>query len=367
MKRMIAFLLVVVLLITLGACSVQNQKLHIVNQNEDAAFSGVVLMTKDGKTVYEESAGFEKNNSQEPITVDTLFCMGSVSKQFAAGAILILQQDGELSVDDPLTKYYPQYTIGKDLTIRHLLDMRSGIKEFYDIEYIDDAFTELPTGELRGKVTNRNTVEENRQILEDWILRQPLEFEPDTSFEYCNSNYFLLARIVEKVSGMSYSDYVRERIFDPLGMTNSMFIDEVDFRNVPHLAAPTVHPHTVFVGITMGLGDMISNAKDIDRWLTSLKTNQILTKESVEMMSTDYTSDVDDEDYGFGIRMFGNGLFHAGAITTYETMVYTDTETGVNVFAVTNNEPNVDVSTSDMVWGLVDSLESEDSEEAADL
>ena len=95
--------------------------------------------------------------------MDSLFCIGSVSKQFTACAILLLQQDRKLSIDDRLTQYFPQYAAGSELTIRHLLEMRSGIAEFYDVEYIDDAFTELPTGELRNVITNDNTAEQNRR------------------------------------------------------------------------------------------------------------------------------------------------------------------------------------------------------------
>ena len=370
MKKMIALALAGAMLIGLAACTVTaapqpaettgrpEQSITVTEPAGTSAgehFSGVVFMTENGKTVYEAAGGVEKTKTKEPITLDTKFCIGSVSKQFAAAAILILQQDGKLSVDDSLAKYFPQYEPGKQLTLRNLLDMRSGIPEFYDVEYIDGAFTELPTGDLRGVITNDNTAAENRQLLEDWLMEQPLQFAPDTDFEYCNSNYFLLARIVELVSGKSYNDFVRERIFQPLGMTNSSFIDDADFSAVEHLAAPTVHPQTVHVGVTMGLGDMISNARDMDLWLTSLRTNKVLTKESVDMMSTDYTEGV-DEDYGFGIRMNGEGLYHTGNITTYQAMVYTDISKGINLFAVTNDDLHADESVDEICWDLIASI-----------
>lgn len=316
-------------------------------------FSGVVLMTKNGKPVFEKVEGVQKTGSNKPIKIDTLFCVGSVSKQFTAAAVLTLQQEGKLSVKDELSKFYPDYEYGDDLTLWNLLNMRSGITEFYDIEYIDGAFTELPAGELRETVTNSNSVRKNRETLEKWLLEQPLDFEPDTEFEYSNSNYFLLARIVEMVSGKNYYDYIREKILNPLEMNHTFFIDEVDFDSTPNLAAPTVNPKTVYVGVTMGLGDIISNAYDIDKWLTSLRTNKILTKESFQQMTTDYTDD-DDNHYGFGVRLTENGIFHTGAITTYETMVYTDIKNGINVFAVTNDDPDETYSVVDMVWDLLD-------------
>ena len=337
--------------------TVSKEQEYLNTMLSNTGFSGVIRVTKNGKTVCETAEGTENNSSKEAITTDTRFCIGSVSKQFAAASILLLQQDGKLSVDDKLTKFFPDYKCGDRLTVRHLLDMRSGIKEFYDVEYIDGAFTELPTGELRGVITNSNTVEQNRRLLEDWLLSQPLQFEPDSDFEYSNSNFFLLARIVEIVSGKSYNDFVRERIFEPLKMTHSTFIDDTDLFGQPHLAEPTVVPQTVYVGITMGLGDMISNASDIDRWLTSLKTQELLTEESLNMMATDYTNG-DDVNYGFGIRPIGQGLFHSGSFSTYLSMVYTDPETGLNIFAVTNDDINPNVDVDEVGWELVDYLEA---------
>ena len=363
MKRAIALLLAAAMAITiLASCGTNEKQAYLNAMIEGTGFSGVVLVTKNGKTVCESAKGTENKFSNKKITADTKFCIGSVSKQFAAAAILLLRQDGQLSVVDKLSKYFPDYRYGNELTIRHLLDMRSGIREFYDVEYIDDAFTELPTGELRGVITNDNTVEENREILEDWLLRQPLEFEPDTAFEYSNSNYFLLARIVEIVSGQSYNEFLRERIFKPLGMTHTTFIDDVDLFDQPDMAQPTVTPQTVYVGVTMGLGDMISNARDIDRWLTSLKTHELLDEESVDMMITDYTNEDDDDDeeeenYGFGIRPCGDGLFHSGYFSTYLTMVFTDPETGFNVFAVTNDDTNPNIDISEIGWNLIDGLD----------
>ena len=354
MKRIIALLLAASVLLSFAACGKSIDKQAFLNGKLDGTkFSGVVLMTQNGHTVCEAAMGVENDRSKEPITMDSLFCIGSVSKQFTACAILLLQQDGKLSIDDRLTQYFPQYAAGSELTIRHLLEMRSGIAEFYDVEYIDDAFTELPTGELRNVITNDNTAEQNRRILESWLLRQPLQFEPDTTFEYSNSNYFLLARIVELVSKQSYEDFIRSRIFEPLGMSHSLFIDEVDLKTLQHLAAPTVKPQTVYVGVTMGLGDMISNAHDIDKWLTSLKAHSLLTQESIALMSTNY-SESDDEDYGFGIRTSSLGLYHYGYITTYQTLAFTNPESGVNVITVTNDDPNPNITIDDIGWSLIE-------------
>lgn len=319
----------------------EEQKL-LENSLKQMNFSGVVRITEDSKTVCEVATGKKDSGSGAEIEAGTQFCVGSVSKQFTAASIMLLQEKGKLSVDDKLEKYFPGYKYGKDLTVKHLLSMRSGIAEFYDADYIDNVYTELPTGELSKTVTNDATVEENQKALESWLLEQPLTFDPDSTFTYSNSNYFLLARIVEIVSGKKYNAFVRESFFEPLSMKNSTFIDDVDWKNLPNLAKPTVDAKTVYVGITMGLGDIISNADDMDAWLTSLRTHKLLSAKSVDAMIADYSPE-DDLVYGYGLIPDGmGGAFHYGYFTTYHAMAYIHPEKKLNLFAVTNDDAHAE-------------------------
>ena len=121
MKRAIALLLAAAMAITiLASCGTNEKQAYLNAMIEGTGFSGVVLVTKNGKTVCESAKGTENKFSNKKITADTKFCIGSVSKQFAAAAILLLRQDGQLSVDDKLSKYFPDYRYGNELTIRHL-------------------------------------------------------------------------------------------------------------------------------------------------------------------------------------------------------------------------------------------------------
>lgn len=315
---------------------------QLENSLKQMNFSGVVRITENGETICEVALGKKDSSTGEEIKPDTQFCVGSVSKQFTAASIMLLQEEGRLSVDDKLEKYFPGYKYGKDLTVKNLLSMRSGIAEFYDADYIDNVYTELPAGELSKTVTNGATVEQNQKALESWLLEQPLTFEPDSTFTYSNSNYFLLARIVEIVSGKKYNAFVRESFFEPLGMKSSTFIDDVDWKNLPNLAKPTVDAKTVYVGITMGLGDIISNADDMDVWLTSLRTNRLLSAKSVDAMIADYSPE-DDLVYGYGLIPDGmGGAFHYGYFTTYHAMAYIHPEKKLNLFAVTNDDAHAE-------------------------
>ena len=289
--------------------------------------------------------------------MNSRFCIGSVSKQFAAASIMLLKQRGMLSVEDKLEKYFPQYKIGKDITLKNLLTMRSGIAEFYGVYYIDDAFTEIPTNDLEGVLTNQKTPGENREILKSWLFKQPLLFEPDSTYEYSNSNFFLLAEVVSQVSGMEYEDFVKKNILDTLGMKQTGFID--DNRDFNGLSKPSVDTKTVYIGITRGLGDLYSCADDMDLWLSSFRKHTLLTEESVKEMSQDYSPE-DEYYYGYGINPDGEGgLFHTGFFSTYYAVDYTNPEEEINLFAVTNDNKSMKADLTELCFKLLDKAQSD--------
>ena len=354
MKRILALVLTMMFCFSLTSCGMlQDEQAFLEKELSSMNFSGVVRLTKDGRVLCEYVAGTEQPDSKRKITRDTKFCVGSVSKQFAAASIMLLKQDGKLNVEDTMDKYFPDYRYGKQLTLKHLLTMRSGIPEFYDVIFIDDAFTEVPVAGLDKTITNDGTPEQNQKLLEEWLLKQPLDNPPDTVSYYSNSNYFLLSRVVELVSGMKYNDFVRERIFKPLQMTHSGFVDDEDWQHMPNLAKPSVDTQTVYVGATRGLGDMISDAKDMERWLKSLRTYDILTEESVKEMTTNYSPE-DEMEYGYGLMPDKDGSFcHTGSFTTYHALAYSYPKLGIDLFGITNDNANLEGDLNEVCFELL--------------
>ena len=332
----------------------ENLQRMLESLTEEADFGGVIRITRDGKTLCEIARGSTYSGADEQNTMDSRFCIGSVSKQFAAASIMLLKQKGLLSVDDKLKKYFPQYTIGKDITLKNLLTMRSGIAEFYGVHYINDAFTEIPTNDLEGVLTNKKTPGENREILKGWLFKQPLIFEPDSTYEYSNSNFFLLAEIVSQISGMEYEDFVKKNILEPLGMKQTGFIDDnTDFSG---LSKPSVDTKSIYIGITQGLGDLYSCAGDMDKWLSSIWKHTLLTEESVQEMSQDYSPE-EEYYYGYGINPDGEGgLFHTGFFSTYYAVDYTNPDEHINLFAVTNDETKMKSDLAELCYRLIDRL-----------
>lgn len=331
-KKLIGILLVLCMITgfaagagSFNASAQTDAQAYLDEMMEDYGLSGAVIVTKNGKVVCQSARGMANSAEGKEMTLDTLFPIGSNSKQFCAVAILMLQEQGKLSVDDTLAKYFPEYEAGKDITIENLLAMRSGIREHQE-------------GLFNGyNLSVDATSEENIQTILEWLYTQKLLFKPGKSHRYANTNYLLLSMIVEQASGQSYGEFITENIFEPLEMNNSGFYEEL--MNHPDLAEYTAEDYSPIdpelKGLTKGCGDLVSTVEDMDKWLTSLSNCTLISKESFDAMTTDYSKGTG---YGYGVRLQEDGaVFHDGAIVSYLSFTFTYPEKGFNVFGVTND------------------------------
>ena len=307
---------------TTAAIITDTIKENMDNVLAENKFEGIVCLTHNGDVVYQYATG--KDESGADLTVESTMYIGSVSKQFCAAAILMLRDQGKLSLDDTLDIYFPEYSLGKDITVKNLLAMRAGISE-------------LITGDY--DISTDKTKEENISAIKEWIFEQPLYFDPDTSWMYSNSNFFLLSLIVEQVSGQQYNDFIRENFFEPLGMTHSGFVSEVKVSPewAGGLTYDTFQAREGCEGLTQGAGDIASNAADMDIWMTLLSSGKVISLESYQEMTTDYSPDF-AIGQGFGIRceLYADGVGHPGNIGSYTALDYINKENGYNLFVATN-------------------------------
>lgn len=360
MKKITALLLAAVLLCCLTACGKSAEKAEPVTEATTQApteagalqtiadavirqsgFEGVVMITQNGEVLAQSAVGSTNREPNAPVTPDTRFCVASVSKQFAATAIMLLQEQGLLSTSDTIDAYFPDFVYGGSITIQNLLSMRSGL-------FTGDGIVPN-SGEAPSMVPEEygfsydNTMEENRQAALAWLFEQPLNFEPGTRYEYSNSNYFLLAQIVEQVAGMPYEDFVRQRIFEPLGMSRSGFIHELwheDDVALPPAADSENFEAPIASGVLQGAADLVTTAGDIDKWLTALRQKTLLSEESYAEMTQDYSPH--DGKYGYGLMLhMPNGVGHTGMLSAYTSLAYTRPDKGYNFFAVSNNKASV--------------------------
>ncbi len=282
-------------------------------------FEGIVYVTNKGEVVYSQTNG--KDEKGNDLTLDTPMYIGSVSKQFCAAGIMMLSEQGELSVEDTLDKYFPEYEAGKDITIHNLLCMRSGIPDHTQ-----------GAAELFDTEKNES---ENIGAMKEWIFSQPLNFEAGTKMEYSNTNYFLLGNIIEQVTGQHYESFIRENIFEPLKMTNSGFISEVETKAEfsKSLSFDTFTVGENAEGLVKGAGEIVSTAYDMDKWMTALKSGKIVSKESFEEMIKDYSPDFAKK-YGYGLEAMYRGVGHTGRIGNYGSVNFMGTKEDYNIYAV---------------------------------
>ncbi len=171
--------------------------------------SASIAIVRDGRTVYVQAYGDARLEPQLTAEPGMRYAIGSVSKQFTAAAILLLQQDGKLSLDDKVAKYFPDLTRANEITVRQLLSHTSGYQDYWPQDYMVPLMVEPVTPE---------------GIMDRWA-KKPLDYEPGTKWQYSNTGYVIAGRIVEKVSGKPLFQFLQERVFTPLQMKSAHDFD----------------------------------------------------------------------------------------------------------------------------------------------
>jgi CubicO group peptidase (beta-lactamase class C family) len=236
---------------------------------------------RDGKIVKAEGYGIANLEWDVPVKADTIFQSGSVGKQFAATAVMMLVEEGKVGLDDPLRKYFPDAPeTWKDIKIRNLLSHTSGLGEYES----------GPRTKPDGPFYLRLDMTEDE--LYKRITAMPMDFKPGEDWSYRNTNYVLLGIIIHRVTGKFYGDYLQERIFQPLGMTSTRIISDRDI--IPHRAAgyelvKGELKNQDWVSPTFNStadGTLYFTVLDLEKWDAALYTERLLKRSSLEQMWT---------------------------------------------------------------------------------
>lgn len=234
-----------------------------------------VLIAQDGQVIFHQSYGFANLEKKVPANTDTKFRIGSITKQFIGTAILKLQEEGKISLDDKLSKYMPDFPRGDEVTIYHLLTHTSGIHSFTD----RNSFTDY--------VTKKATAKQIVDSIKSWEF----DFNPGDNFQYNNSGFFLLGEIIEIVSGKWYGDYLKEEFFIPLGMKNTgVYINENPIENEAIGYAlekgkyvPALNWNMSWAG---GAGSLYSTTGDLFLWNEAIFNGLVLNEVSLQLAFT---------------------------------------------------------------------------------
>lgn len=267
---------------------------------DNGYFNGVVVVAEKGQVIYKKGFGYANEENKIANDGNTLFNLCSITKQFTAMAIMMLKEQGKLSYDDGLEKYFPNLPY-KNITLRHLLNHTSGLPDYMNL-----AFNNWPEG---------NTYANEEAIALLNIHQPPVLFSAGDRFQYCNTGYMLLATIIEKVSGKTYENFLNETIFKPLGMSKTFVLtpanktavakgyvfDRQLAANVPAENSARFSKQVTTIIYPVGDGGIFSCANDMIKWDEALRANKLVKPATLqEAFTSSIANDGKETGYGFG-------------------------------------------------------------------
>ena len=276
---------------------------------QENGFQGAVLVGRGKSIVFARGYGLcdEKAAApdQVPIGINTTFEAGSISKQMTAAAVMQLVQAGKLATTDKISKFFPDFEAGDKITIEMLLNMRSGLTDH--INSADDFFPKNIYRRIEVKQMACEPVEEN--LVLEYLNEAPLLAEPDSTYFYCNTNYFLLARIIEQVSGMQFAAYMQKNIFDRCGMSRTnLSFQKTDTRGYDYKG----RYYSIPASLALGCGDVNSCVTDLFKWNVLFTGGKVVKKKTFKKM-------VDSESYGYGVYCHEGSIFHTGVTNVFNS------------------------------------------------
>jgi D-alanyl-D-alanine carboxypeptidase len=321
--------------------------------NDTLARTGVpsasVAVVKDGKIVYLNAYGSARLESKTPATPAMRYSIGSISKQFTAAAMLLLQEQGKLSLDDKVAKFVPDLTRANEVTIRQLLSHTSGYQDYWPQDYVMPMMLQPVTA---------------AKILDMWA-RKPLDFDPGTKWQYSNTNYVIAGVIIEKVSGKPLLQFLKENVFAPLGMASVANIDEKKLGDTdptgymryalgPLRVAPKEGPGWLFAA-----GELAMTAEDLAKWNISIIDQKLLKPASYRELEREaQLNNGLGTRYGLGVSLATEAghraVSHGGEVSGFvsESIVFPDER--VSVVALTNQDASS--AADDIAHGVVPML-----------
>jgi CubicO group peptidase (beta-lactamase class C family) len=272
-----------------------------------------LLVVKDGKPIIRRGFGYADLEKHIKAGPETDYRMASVTKQFTAASILLLKQDGKLRLEDTVRKYLPELPASDDkITVYHLLTHTGGLIDYEDLVPAD-----------------RTTQLNDDDVLSMIATQQRLYFEPGTAFRYSNGGYVLLGLIAQRVSGMDLADFMKQRIFQPLGMDHTLMYEHDHGPEVPHRAygysqvdGKWTKTDQSVTSATRGDGGIYTSIDDLAKWDAALYSDKLLNEDSRHAAFTPHDPSGDpDSGYGFGWRISEDTVWHSGESMGFRNII----------------------------------------------
>lgn len=294
--------------------------------------SASVAVVQGGKLVYTHAYGLAHVAPDKAATPEMRYSIGSISKQFTAAAILMLQEQGKLKLDDPVGKYVPGLTHGDAVTIREILSHTPGYQDYWPEDYLMTPMMKPATAQ---------------EIVDKWA-KKPLDFEPGTKWQYSNTNFVIAGLIVEKVSGEKLMDFLEQQIFHPLGMKSVWDSDETKLTQtdatpyIRYALGPLRLAPKEGRGWMFAAGELAMTAHDLALWDESLMQRSLMKPESYKEMFTEVKlKDGQGTHYGLGVEVQQRdghlSIEHSGEVTGFVSDNEVLVDDGVAVAVLTNH------------------------------
>ncbi|KFF19915.1 serine hydrolase [Flavobacterium hydatis] len=318
---------IILQMITLCNIGAQNKSAELdklmKHYHANGVFNGTILVSENGKVIYRNAFGYANNETKQLLTPESCFDLASVSKQFTAMGIMILKEKNKLSYDDKLIKYFPEFpAYANDITIRNLLNHTSGLLNYYEFSDKDNLT--------------------NFEIFKILINRNQLNFKPGEKYAYNNGGYVMLALIIEKVSGVSFTTFMKKNIFDPLKMKNTSVCNDPGFkiknRAIGYNRIGEIDDYKIS---HTGSTSIFSNVDDLFLWEQSLYTEKLVSKKTMDEAFTPATlKNGSVSNYGFGWRISKDkqqkSVEHSGRQFGYRTFIKRDLTKNNSYILLTN-------------------------------
>lgn len=346
LKTTLLFLLIVQL--TFGQNRVQEIDSLLTSLYLDGKLNGNVLVAEKGQVIYNRSFGLANESSQDKLDENSIFELASVSKQFTAMAIVILKEQGKLNLDDKIAKHLPELSDYGNVSIRNLLNHTGGLPDYMEI--MDSLF-------------DKSKIATNKDIITIFSKNKPkAEFEPNTKFEYSNTGYALLASIIERISGLTYAEYLDKVIFKPLQMNNTLVYNRrLIPRKINNYAYGYVYSDSlkkyclpdslketkivIWLDGIVGDGCVNSTVNDLFKWDRALYTDRLISYSSMkDIFQGAELNDKTKIPYGFGWFIednpdFGKITWHSGDWHGYATYIERHIDNDKTIIILQNHSP----------------------------
>lgn len=319
-----------------SACRADKVDDNVQNHMKKEHVPGLSLgVVKDGKVVRAKGYGFCNLELNVPASPETMYVLYSLSKQFVAAAAMQLVEQGKLSLDDPVSKWFPdEPDTWKAITVRQILSHTSGTKD-----YVNDVDLDLPAGASMQDKLNA-------------VMKLPMNFAPGEKWRYNNTGFVMMAIIIQKITGQTTQDYLKQHIWGPLDMTASRAASATDI--IPNRASNYlwdkdhwINGEFPYTAEMIAAGGMMSDVSDLMKWDQALYTDKVLSQKSRDLMMTPVTlNDGGKAPYGLGFFITNYGdhrlIWHYGSSGHYRTNISRFVDDKITVIVLTNGgDPKV--------------------------